>query len=63
LIDIGETPLKLSGIIWQRYGPDDLGEFICPIDQAKACGCPIIFVPSDRSVKDLRDMIDDVLPT
>ena len=62
-IDIGETPLKLSGIVWQRYGSDDLGEFICPFDQAKACGCPIIFVPSDRSVKDLRDMIDDVLPT
>jgi len=63
MIDLGETPLKLSRIIWERYGSDDLGDFICPFDRAKTCGCPIIFVPPDRTVMDLRDIIGDVLPT
>ncbi|HXH48091.1 MAG TPA: hypothetical protein VNM47_01845 [Terriglobia bacterium] len=62
VIDPEGPAVKLSGIIWQRYGSDEIGDFICPFDGLKACGCPIIIVPSDRSVKDLRDMIDDDLP-
>jgi hypothetical protein len=59
--DSGESPIKLSRLIWQRYGSEDLGDFICPFDNGKICGCPIILVPSDRSVRGLRDMADDVL--
>ena len=63
MTDIGESPLELSRIIWQRYGSGDLGDFICPFCRAKTCVCPIIFVPPDRSVKYLRDLMADVSPT
>jgi NTP pyrophosphatase (non-canonical NTP hydrolase) len=63
MVEIGEAGLKLSGIIWQRYGSDDLGDFMCPFCGAKICDGAIIFVPPDRSVKDLRDLIADSPPT
>jgi len=43
----------LSGIIWQRYGADDLESFRCPSCNKAVCGCRLVFVPATRPVRDL----------
>ena len=55
--------ITLSQIIWKRYGSDDLEDFICPHPppQQHVCTCPVILVPPDRSVQDVRDKVIDVL--
>lgn len=47
---------RLSRIIWKRYGSDELKAFRCPFGPAQLvkCTCPIIMVPHDLSVDDLR---------
>lgn len=55
--------ITLSQIIWKRYGSDDIKDFICPHSpsQKRVCTCPLILVPADRSVQDVRDRVIDVL--
>jgi len=55
--------ITLSQIIWKRYGSDDLEDFICPHPpaQQRLCTCPLILVPADSSVQDVRDKVIDVL--
>jgi NTP pyrophosphatase (non-canonical NTP hydrolase) len=45
---------RLSEIIWDRYGCEDLSSFWCPFCERIACECPLIFVPAARSVEDLK---------
>jgi len=45
--------IQLSGIIWRRYGSDDLGSFYCPFCKMTACHCAIILVPDGRSLEEL----------
>jgi len=58
-----DNRITLSQIIWKRYGSDDLKDFICPHLPAQQhnCTCPLILVPADRSVQDIRDRVTDVL--
>ncbi len=55
--------ITLSKIIWERYGSDDLKDFICPHtqDRQRICVCPLIIVSADRSVKDVRKRVVNVL--
>lgn len=55
--------ITLSQILWKRYGSDDLKDFICPHPppQKSVCTCPLILVPTDRSVRDVQDKVADVL--
>lgn len=48
------APVRLSEIIWGRYGCEDLRSFWCPFCKRIGCGCPLIFVPATRSVQDLK---------
>lgn len=45
--------ISLSGIVWTRYGSDDLETLYCPFGpgQAQRCTCEILFVPEDISVE------------
>jgi NTP pyrophosphatase (non-canonical NTP hydrolase) len=58
-----DNRITLSQIIWKRYGSDDLEDFICPHPPAQqhTCRCPLILVPADRSVQDVRDKVMDIL--
>jgi NTP pyrophosphatase (non-canonical NTP hydrolase) len=47
----------LSQIIWRRYGSDSSQQFRCWKCQEPKCTCAIIMVPSDRSVYELRKLI------
>lgn len=44
---------RLSGIIWRRYGSDDLRSFFCPFCKSIVCCCPIILVPPIRTTGEL----------
>lgn len=46
-------PVRLSGIIWKRYGSDGLRSFFCPFCKQPVCCCPIILVPATRPVEEL----------
>jgi len=50
--------LLLSQIIWRRYGSDEHQSFVCWKCGEQSCTCQIILVPPDRSVEDLRGLID-----
>src|SRR6266550_3303647 len=45
--------VRLSEIIWQRYGSEDLGSFYCPHCKKPVCRCQIILVPPTRTVEQL----------
>jgi NTP pyrophosphatase (non-canonical NTP hydrolase) len=47
----------LSQIIWRRYGSDKDQRFTCWKCKEPSCSCPIIMVPLDRSVDELRGLI------
>lgn len=36
--------IRLSRIVWNRYGNDGLAEFICPFCKRKICRCPILLI-------------------
>jgi hypothetical protein len=46
-------PIRLSGIIWMRYGSDEMGSFYCPFCKKVVCKCPIVLVPGTRLIEDL----------
>jgi hypothetical protein len=50
---VGE-PLRLSQIIWKRYGSDSLGSFYCPFCENAGCTCELVFVPVNRTMEELR---------
>ncbi len=48
-------PVRLSKIIWRRYGSDALGSFYCPFCGETVCKCPILLVPATRTIEELRE--------
>ena len=51
---VAPRPMRLSEIIWRRYGCNDLHSFWCPFCKRAACTCPLLFVPATRPVEDMR---------
>ncbi len=45
--------VRLSGIIWDRYGSDALNSFCCWKCKARECRCQIILVPATRPTEEL----------
>src|SRR5260370_5993085 len=45
--------VRLSGIIWKRYGSESLTPFFCPFCKHPVCRCPLIFVPATRPIDEL----------
>lgn len=57
-----ETKITLSGIIWRRYGSDDIGSLYCPhACKKQICSCPILLVRDESSLARLRAYAIDVL--
>ena len=56
-IGVNDAPIALSEIIWKRYGSDDLHSFYCPVCQHPICTCPLIFVPSTRSIEEFGALL------
>jgi NTP pyrophosphatase (non-canonical NTP hydrolase) len=48
-------PVRLSTIIWERYGSDSEGAFHCPFCACVVCSCGIILVPATRPIEDLLE--------
>jgi len=49
-------PIKLSSIIWKRYGSDSLDSLYCPHKCKKpVCECPIWLVRDKRTLAKIRD--------
>lgn len=48
-------PIRLSQIIWRRYGSDDLRSFYCPFCKETVCRCPIVLVPGNRRIEELLE--------
>jgi NTP pyrophosphatase (non-canonical NTP hydrolase) len=46
-------PLRLSQIIWRRYGSESLQSFYCPFCEHASCTCELVFVPTNRSIGEL----------
>jgi hypothetical protein len=57
------TPVRLSEIIWGRYGCNDLHSFWCPFCKHAACTCPLLFVPATRPVEDMRVLFKSPPPS
>ncbi len=47
------APVRLSGIIWRRYGSEEMRSFYCPFCKNVVCKCPIVLVPGTRPIEDL----------
>lgn len=54
---VAAGPIRLSQLIWERYGSDDLGSFWCPFCKKVDCSCPLLFVPTRRSVRELQSLL------
>jgi hypothetical protein len=54
----GTDSIRLSEIIWRRYGSDQLKSFYCPFCKGTACSCPLIFVPATRSTGELQALVE-----
>lgn len=39
-----DEDIKLSRIIWNRYGNEGIGEFMCPHCKKQICRCPILLI-------------------
>ncbi len=48
-------PVRLSEIIWGRYGSEEMHSFYCPFCGKILCSCAIILVPTTRSAEELRE--------
>ena len=54
--------IKLSNIIWGRYGDDTLERLHCPHCKAtEKCACKIVFVPYDADMAILKNYATEVL--
>jgi len=54
--EISASPIRLSEVIWKRYGSDSLGCLWCPFCSNAVCRCPLIFVPATRSIEELKSL-------
>lgn len=45
--------IRLSEIIWQRYGSEPLGSFRCYACNKAVCACRLVFIPATRPIEDL----------
>lgn len=52
-----ERAIRLSQIIWGRYGSEELGSFWCPFCEKIECSCPLIFIPTRRSFEEFRHLL------
>jgi hypothetical protein len=50
-------PIRLSAILWDRYGCDDLKSFWCPFCKKISCKCELVFVPATRPVKEFLQLL------
>lgn len=54
--------VRLSNIIWRRYGLDELQDFYCVhCRQQSECACPIVLIPGTHTVKDLKSKMTEVI--
>ncbi len=56
---VSSEAVRLSEIIWRRYGSDAQRSFYCPFCKHAACSCPLIFVPATRSVEEFKTLLND----
>jgi len=49
-----ESPPTLSRLVWQQYGSEERGAFVCSHCESCPCGCDIRFVPSEVSAGSIR---------
>ncbi|MCH8989841.1 MAG: hypothetical protein IIA92_13680 [Chloroflexi bacterium] len=55
-------PILLSGIIWRRYGSDDLQDFYCPhCKSLTACTCAVNLVPSTIGIDMIKANVTESL--
>jgi len=54
-----EEKMRLSQIIWRRYGSDKLRSLYCPHCRKQVCNCAIVLVPMNRSVEELVRKVKD----
>jgi NTP pyrophosphatase (non-canonical NTP hydrolase) len=48
-----EKEVKLSKIIWNRYGNEDMKDFYCPYCKERKCSCPIVLIQNDSDYKQI----------
>jgi hypothetical protein len=53
-----QAPVRLSEIIWDRYGCEDLHSFWCPFCKNASCACPLIFVPATRAAEEMKALFE-----
>jgi NTP pyrophosphatase (non-canonical NTP hydrolase) len=54
--EITTKPIRISKLIWRRYGSEKHSSFYCPSCRSQECTCPLIFVPYDHSMKELMQL-------
>lgn len=59
---VAVTPVRLSEIIWSRYGSDSLKSFWCPFCKRTTCACPLVFVPATRPVDEMKALFKSPHP-
>lgn len=59
---VARKPIRLSEILWNRYGSDRLENFFCPHCKSQdVCKCKIIWVHVNRSIEDMTALLRNVL--
>jgi NTP pyrophosphatase (non-canonical NTP hydrolase) len=53
-------PLRLSWILWDRYGSTSRDQFHCPFCTGSSCVCKHVFVPGSATVDDLVERATDI---
>lgn len=57
-----EEEITLSGIIWNRYGSNDLKKMYCPhCEEAPVCKCPIVLVSTDELLAEAKGYVTNEL--
>jgi NTP pyrophosphatase (non-canonical NTP hydrolase) len=51
-------PIRLSAILWRRYGRDDWNSFWCRFCGQMPCKCNLIFVPANRPIKEFLQLLE-----
>jgi NTP pyrophosphatase (non-canonical NTP hydrolase) len=51
-------PIRLSAILWRRYGHDDWKSFWCRFCGQMPCKCKLLFVPANRRVEEFLRLIE-----
>ena len=50
-------PIRLSAILWYRYGRDEDRSFWCPFCKKISCECQLVFVPANRGVGEFLHLL------